>query len=155
MSRVVVPDVVIVPISDGDTITVKKRLNAGDERRMVKRAMNYGDGQRHLDPIEAGLAKILAYLLDWTLRDDAGRTIPIRDQPSAVMEAALDIIDPDSYAEILRAIEAHEVAMQDERDAQKKIRRGVTPSSATLPSRDAADGATNGLPVLMPTSTES
>jgi hypothetical protein len=119
-SRVVQPDSCRLPLSAGDWILVKKRLSAGENKRMVQRGS--------VDLVEAGTAKILAYLLDWSVTDPAGKPIVIRDEPDSVKEAAIDSIDPDSYGEILRAIEAHETAMRTERDAQKKIPAGGTTS---------------------------
>jgi hypothetical protein len=143
--RIVIPEVVILPLSAGDTITVKERLSSGEERRMIRRGVTYtADGIRQFDPVEGGVAKILAYLVDWTFRGADGRVIPIRDQSPAVVEAALDLLDPESYTEVLRAIESHERAMQEAREAQKKILTGAPPSSATLPSPAAAVGAMSG-----------
>ena len=143
--RIVVPDVVVLPLTEGDTITVKARLSSGDERRMLRRGVSYTpDGVRHFDPIEGGISKILAYLVDWTVRGPDGRVVPIRDEAPAVVEAALDLLDPDSYTEILRAIEAHETAMQAERAAQKKIPPGGPTFSVISPSPAAVAGATSG-----------
>jgi hypothetical protein len=144
-SRIVVPDVAVLPLTEGDTITVKQRLSSGEERRMIRRGVSYtADGTRQFDPLEAGVAKILAYLVDWTFRGLDGRIIPIRDQAPAVVESALDLLDPESYSEVLRAIEAHERAMQEQRDAQKKIPTGGPTLVAISPSRAAVAGDTSG-----------
>ena len=143
--RVVVPDVATLPLSDGDSLTVKQRLSSGEERRMIRRGVSYTpDGVRQFDPVEGGVSKILAYLLDWTVRGPDGRVVPIRDEPPAVVEAALDLLDPDSYTEILRAIEAHERRMNEARAEEKKLRTGAPTSSATSPSPAVAVGATSG-----------
>lgn len=129
-------------ISNGDWVLVKDRLNAGENRRMVHRGTTTtAEGQLQTDLIEAGLAKILAFLLDWSLK------IPIRGPGALPLDAALDSIDPDSYTEILRAIEAHETAMQAERDAQKKIQPGDSPSStpslSPVPAASPTSGSSN------------
>lgn len=141
-SRVVLPDDLQLPISHGDWLRVKKRLNAGENKQMIRRGM--GAEGRGFDSIEAGTAKVLAYLLDWSLKGPDGQVIPIRDQSASVQEAALDAIDPESYTEILRAIEAHELAMAAERAAVKNGPDGEKKSSAISPSPDGAAGASSG-----------
>ena len=97
--RIVIPDVATLPLSEGDTLTVKERLTSGEERRMIRRGVTYtSDGERHFDPVEAGVSKILAYLVDWTFRGRDGRVIPIADAAPAVVEAALDLLDSDATA---------------------------------------------------------
>jgi len=143
-SRVVPPASKQLPISNGDWLRVKTRLTAGENKRMVKRGSTEAEDGRRFDSIEAGTAKILAYLLDWSLTDPAGAVIAIARQPDDVVEAALDSIDPESYTEILRAIEAHEIAMQAERDAQKKIPPGDPTSLPLSSSPEPAASPTTG-----------
>jgi hypothetical protein len=143
--RIVRPDLVVLPLSAGDTITVKKRLSSGEERKMIRRGISYtAEGVRSFDPIDGGVSKILAYLVDWTFHGLDGTLVPIRDQPPSVVEAALDLLDPGSYTEVLRAIEAHEAAMTAEREAEKKTPSGAPASSAISPSPAAAAGAMSG-----------
>jgi len=143
-SRVDRPDDSTLPISDGDWLLVKKRLNAGENKRMIKRgSVQTADGWR-MDSIEAGTAKVLAYLIDWSLKGLDGKVIPIRGQADQAVEAALDAISPDTYTEILRAIEAHEIAMDAERAAEKNGRDGEKGSPAISPSPSAAAGASSG-----------
>lgn len=140
-SRVVAPDTSTLHISNGDWLLVKKRLNAGENRRMVKRgSVQAPDGGWHVDTIEAGLAKILTFLLDWSVKGLDGRVIPIRGLDETEMGTAIDAIDPDSYTEILRAIEAHEAAMQAERTAEKNGPSGEMKSAPISPSPSGADG---------------
>lgn len=148
MGRFVRPEILTVPISQGDTLVVKKRLNAG-ERRAMFAAMSdatasAASGALRLNHLQVGMATILAYLLDWSLRDDDGRPVVIRDQPRQVVEAALDALDPESFGEILKAIEDHEKAMTLEREAEKNARDGETGLPATSPSLVAVAGATSG-----------
>lgn len=145
-SRVVVPDVDVLKISGGDTLTVKRRLNAGEQRAMFARMYLAGvDGQMRANPLEIGLSTILAYLLDWTLTSPDGRVIPIADKPSAIVEKALNSLDPDSFGEIQMAILQHEEAMQADRETEKNVQGGENKSSAILPSPVAVAGATSGL----------
>lgn len=135
-SRVVLPEDATIHISGGDWLRVKKRLNAGENKQMLKRG--------RFDPIEAGTAKVLAYLLDWSVKGLDGKVIPIRDQSPSAVESALDSIEPDSYTEILRAIEGHETAMTAEREQEKNGRDGEKASSAISPSPVAVAGAMSG-----------
>lgn len=143
-SRVVTPETDRLQISNGDWLLVKKRLNSGENKRMIKRGtVNTANGPE-VDRLEAGTAKVLAYLLDWSLKDPAGQVIPIFGPGAIPLEAAIDSIDPESYTEILRAIEAHETAMQAERAAQKKILPGETTSSPPSTSPSPAASPTTG-----------
>jgi hypothetical protein len=144
-SRVVSPDSLTLQISNGDWLLVKKRLNAGENRKMIKRGSVQTDDGLRVDSIEAGLAKILAFLLDWSLKGPDGQVLPIRGAHAMPLDAALDSIDPESYTEILRAIEAHELAMQAERAAQKKIPDSPATSLPPSPSPAPADSPTSGL----------
>lgn len=140
MGRVVVPEDKRLFLSNGDWLLVKKRLNAGEHKRMLKRGSRLiTDGSMQADPIDGGTARILAYLIDWSFKGLDGNIIPIKTE--ADIEDAINSIHPDDYTEILRAIEAHEVAMGVERTEEKKLQAGETASSApsTSPS-DAAGG---------------
>jgi hypothetical protein len=139
-SRVVAPNDRRIPISHGDWVLLKDRLNAGEHKRMLRRGTIGG----RFDGIEAGTAKVLAYLLDWSVKGLDGKPIPIQGKGSSEVESALDSIDPDSYSEILRAVETHETAMDAERDAEKNGTDGATTSSALSPSRSSAAGDTSG-----------
>ncbi len=135
-SRFVRPDTKTLTLANGDTLLVKRRMNHGEQRdaflRMRSNAVNAVD------------AMIVAYLLDWSLTDDDGRPIVIRDRPADEVQASLDNLDPDDFQEIKRAIEDHETAVMAERDAEKKQQGGEKESSATSPSPDAVAGATSG-----------
>ena len=137
-ARVVPPETARLTISNGDWLLVRKRLNAGENKRMVKRGSTMTPDGLRVDTIDAGTAKVLAYLVDWSL------AIPVRGPDALPVEAAIDSLDPESYTEILRAIEAHETAMQAERDAQKKILLGAATSSPPSPSPEPAGSPTTG-----------
>lgn len=136
-SRVVVPDDDRLPLSRGDWLIVKKRLNSGENKAMLKRGIGT-DG--NLNAIDAGTAKVLAYLLDWSLTAPDGKPLVIRDQSPRAVEEAIDAIDPESYTEVLRAIEAHEEKMRVEREAEKNAQAGETIDAgiSPLPSVPAA-----------------
>lgn len=121
-SRFVRPETEKLEISGGDWLIVKRRLTAGEQRhafaRIVKR-MSLGE-KTEIDPEATGLNKIVAYLLDWSLRDDRDAVVIIRDQPAPVVEAAILALDPDSFREIHDAIVAHEDRQSALLEAEKK-----------------------------------
>ena len=146
-SRVRRPDVETLTISQGDTLTVKKYLTAGEFRELLRtstRPVKYTDAQAaaakgadlaiEIDPTESGLAIVLAYLLDWTFTDADGRPLVIRDQPSAVVRAALDAIDAESYMEVQRAIQTHDRIMKATIAQEKKPQNSATDSAPILQS---------------------
>lgn len=146
MSRFVRPETKVLKISQGDTLTVKRRLNSGEQREAFARMYVAGvDGAMRVNSLAVGLSLVLAYLVDWSLTDDNGKIVAIRDQPVDVVVAALDALEADSYTEIKDAIQAHDVAVREERDTEKKERAGANGSSAISPLPDSVTGDTSGL----------
>jgi D-aminopeptidase len=144
-SRIVRPETTRLDISGGDWLLVKKRLNAGEQRRAFARMYREGAaGRLQIDPLQTGLALVLSYLLDWSLLDEAGKPIAIMDADDETKAAALDAIDYDSFVEIKNAIDAHQNANEAEAAAKKKIRPGAPSSAPSSPSPVAADGALSG-----------
>jgi hypothetical protein len=129
MSRFVRPETERLELTDGDWILVKRRLNAGEQRRAYNRIIKIQrigpDGKAtapEIDPAAIGLGRMVEYLLDWSLVDDNDRVVLIRDQPAAVVEAALLALDPVSFGEIHDAILAHDTAQAELLAAEKKSR---------------------------------
>jgi hypothetical protein len=128
MSRFVRPETRTLTLANGDQLIVRARLTAGEQRAQYARAYTPGpDGRLVVNPLMVGVGGVVAYLLDWNLKDDAGQAVPIRDLSAADLHQVLDSLDPADFAEIRAAIEAHEQTMQAERDAQKKMPNGGTP----------------------------
>jgi hypothetical protein len=149
-SRFVRPDTTVLHISNGDTLTVKKRLNHGEQSDAFARLyVTAPDGTLKVNPLVADMVTITAYLLDWSLTDDSGSLYVIRDQPLATVEAAINALDPDSFREIKDAIEAHERAMAAEREAKKKTLAGETKSDLISPLPSAQGSASEKSEVLM------
>jgi hypothetical protein len=144
-SRMVRPETTTLQISGGDWLLVKKRLNNGEQRAMFARMYLEGsDGALHVNPLQTGISKVLAYLVDWSLTDLQGKQIVILNQSIDAVICGLDAIDPDSFAEIKTAIETHEAAMRAEREQEKNAQAGETTSAATSPSLSAAGGVSSG-----------
>jgi len=142
MSRFVSPVEVRLVLSNGDYLIVKEYLNHGDEQDLQAR-MRRDNERNEIDPLLYPDAFITAYLLDWSLTDDGGRIVPVRDQDAATVAAALRNLYGDEYREIYDAIEAHEKQAKAARQ-EKKTNAGAPASDRTWPSRVAAAGVTNG-----------
>jgi len=137
-SRFVRPETVTLSISNGDTLTVKKRLTSGEQRAAYARIyVTKANGDLGVNPLSTGMAQITAYLIDWNFTDDDGRPVPIRGLSSDELVTVLDNLSQESFQEILRAIEQHEAAMQAERVKEKNAQDGVSASSTTAPSQAA------------------
>lgn len=145
MSRFVRPDTKTLHITDGDWLLVKKRLSAGEHRALFARMyLAATDGRFHVNPLQRGIAQITAYLIDWSLTDDQGKPVVIRDKSIDDLTTILDSLDLESFTEIREAIEAHEEAMIAEREEEKKTRTGERPSSVTSPSPPGSTNASTG-----------
>lgn len=134
--RFVQPETVTLQISDGDWIEVKKRLTTGESRRskavLVKEVRQ--DGRMTPDFEMVGIAEVLAYLVDWSLKDKDGK--PSRIDTDAKKRAAIDQLDDDTFEEISDAIAAHVKAEEEARAEAKKPKDGGIKSEATSPSVD-------------------
>jgi hypothetical protein len=154
MSRFPRPQTAVLTLANGDQITVKRRLTAGEQMDAYSRMYTEnGNGRRVLDPLNSGLALIEAYLLDWTLTDDDGQPVVIRNQPREVILAAVKGLDYPSFVEVKEAIEAHEARMLADRTEKKTVPGGAPASSAISTSPDAAAGDSTGSGILIPTTT--
>jgi hypothetical protein len=128
-TRFVQPDVVRLSLSDGDWIDVKRELNAGESRRVFARlvkTMHFNE-KAEVDPEQVGLSKVAEFLVGWSLTDGDGKKVPISD-------AAINNLDADTYAEIVKAIDAHEAVGDAAREALKNATGDTAKSSVTLPS---------------------
>jgi len=140
MSHFVTPETIRLELPGADWLLVKRRLSAGEYRAMLRRMSTLnGDGTYHVDPLETGIARMVAYLVDWSFPE-----YPIRGKTHVDVYAACDQLDPDDFELVKEAVAAHEAAMTAERERQKKVLGGATASPSISPSPAAATGATNG-----------
>jgi hypothetical protein len=152
MSRFVRPDSTRIEISGGDWLLVRSQLNAGEHNEVFARSTDSTiavdasgmKGDIKIHPVKAGMANLVGYLIDWSLVDDDGRKVEIRDQPFEVVAAALEGLDLDSFQEIQKAITAHGKQVDERRDQEKKLRGGDNGSPMTLLSPVGAGGGTSG-----------
>ena len=127
--RVVVPDTVRIPISDGDWIEVIRQPSYGDIKAMQSIAIKSFDGLVVKPDVEVlEIAQAIGYLVGWSLVDLDGR--PIAIDTIAAKKTALFDQDPATVKEIIAAVSAHAEQME----AEKNAKAGASASSATLPS---------------------
>jgi hypothetical protein len=148
MGRFVRPQTVVLKISDGDTITVKKRLCTGEQRAAYARMYLAGpDGQLRKNQLQGGIALVVAYLVDWHgqgFTDDQGEPIVIRGLTMEELERTLDTLDPDSFGEIVAAVRAHEAAVAAAIEQEKKLTTGTAGDAPISPSPSALVGVSTG-----------
>src|SRR5262245_17205698 len=101
-NRFVTPEIVRLPLSDGDWIEVKKRLSVGEARYVATSFIGAykPDGSRLPNLDNLGMGNTLAYLVRWSFRD-------AQDMPVSVSLDALKALDIETYREIEEAIDAH------------------------------------------------
>jgi hypothetical protein len=122
LSHFVRPETRTLTLEDGETIVVRRRLNAGEQRAMYARMYVAGvDGRLKVNSLETGMAAVTAFLLDWSLCDDAGEKVPIAGLPPEELAPILDGLDPNTFGEIRRAIDAHAEAEERARLEEKKL----------------------------------
>jgi len=126
--RMVEPEQVRLPISDGDFVDVKRQLTAGEHRRIfldqIKGGVIVSGQETQLDPAKLGVTRILAYVVGWSLVDPDGRPIPFS-------EATLLLQDADTYREIADAVDAH-VEAQDRARAERRANPMYASPSAAI-----------------------
>jgi len=143
-SRFVDPHTDTLTLANGDALVVRRRLNVGEQRDSFRACFDLvtdADGVARLvhDPTRLGLAKVAAYLVDWHLYDAP----PIDRLDLTQRIAVLQNLDPDDFAEIREAINAHE-ARQIAARLEEKKRAAMTNGAPTSPSPFAAAGASSG-----------
>ena len=103
-----------MPLSDGDFLTVKKELNAGEYVDMVT---DQAAGQR--------MAQLIAYLVGWSLVGVQDAPIPYHGGLSAdERRDTIRSLDVATLVEISAAIDAH-AAAQERAIAEKKTTRDL------------------------------
>jgi hypothetical protein len=126
VSRFPKPALDVLPLANGDTITVRRALTHGETLDQFARmyqttrdgAYVYAEGRPVVDPLKTGDAVIVAYLVDWTIRDDDDAVIPIRGLSPDELADVIRNLDHESAVEIRAAIQDHEI-----RQRQKKTVR--------------------------------
>jgi len=143
-SRFVRPETRRLELTDGDWITVKARLTAGEKRAMFARMYKTvektdGTPQQIPDLERVGFARLAAYLVDWSFPE-----FPIRSVSVEALESALRNLEDDDFGELLTAIDAHEAREAEAFAVLKKTTSGEPASSPIWPSLVGATGAMSG-----------
>jgi len=123
MSRFLKPEVVRIPLTGGDWITVKRELTAGEQRRVFARSAKpvIAGEKIEIDLEKTGVIRMAAYLIDWSFVDDAGKPVAIRDMPMEYVIDVLHSLDAESFAEILTAIDTHEQTIETEKKTRSTV----------------------------------
>jgi hypothetical protein len=120
MSRFVTPGTETLTLANGDRLIVKRQLSCGEERaHMARLYVPQESGLLRVNPLQIGIATVVAYLVDWTFTDDDGAPVPIRGLAPDDLQNVIDGLDAASFAEIRQAIEAHELRMIAARQEKK------------------------------------
>lgn len=126
------PETKKLDISQGDWLLVKKHLTAGEQRHIFSRMMR--SESNNIEAVKVGVSKIAGYLLDWSFEDADGKPLVIRDQPEDTIVSTLDALDTETFAELVKVIDEHEAAMEQERTQEKNVPDGASNSSTISPS---------------------
>jgi hypothetical protein len=127
-SRFVRPDTVTLPLSDGDSITIRKELTNGETRALAEHGSIPGTSPPKMDPIKVGGALIAAYLLDWTFVDATGARVDIRGLSRDELLDTVDQLRISDVTEIVAAISTHVATMNAVTEEEKKIPSGAPAS---------------------------
>jgi len=122
------PESAKLDISLGDWLMVKKHLSAGERMDMYAAMMKATSTGETIDSARVGVCRVATYLLDWSITDADGQPVVIHDQSQDVVVSALRALDPESFTEILNAIDAHDAAMEKARVAEKNEQVGAIAS---------------------------
>lgn len=148
------PETVRLELPEGQWIRVKRRLNAGEQRGLVRRLyVANDDGTLRVNPDTVATAYAIAYLVDWSLTDPTGIKVEIAQQPIEVLEGALDALDPEKFKILRDTIEGYDDRQRAAREAEKKILSSDPISPSISPSPAGSSGATSGSEILIPMST--
>jgi hypothetical protein len=124
---IVRPEIVRLALSGDDWLEVKKRLNTGEHRTMINAQYKTSGAQFTVDLDQMGLSKVMAYAVAWSF-------IGLDGQPLPLTIDTIRAIDPETFAEVLSAIDAHDAAQDAARSAEKNDRGGEMTSSVISPS---------------------
>jgi hypothetical protein len=124
MSRFVQPETRTLTLANGDTLTVRARLTAGEARAQWGR--HYDErGTLIRNPLLWNQSLVVAYLLEWSFTNGTGEVVSLRDKSVPDIMAIIDALDEASFEEVVKAIDAHVGAMKAERDVEKKTGGGT------------------------------
>lgn len=122
---IVAPKITRLTLPDGEWLDVKAELNAGEYRDML--ASQFTEGKSANEPVvdfkNIGRGRVLAYLLGWSFENTDGKPLPATGD-------SLDLVDVQTWQQILDAVDAHHEAWEKARDASKNVPAGESASSS-------------------------
>lgn len=136
MGDFVTPEPHRITLSGGQTVDIARRLSHGESEDMYARML--------ANRAETRTAKLLAYILGWSLTRDEKPVAYSLALPEQARLDTLRALDPDLAVEIHEAIESHETAEAKRRTARKNGQGGTPESASISPSPSGADGALTG-----------
>jgi hypothetical protein len=118
VSKFVKPDSTTLTLADGDVLTVKVRLTYGERSDAFELIRRDATGAAIASSLAVEM--VIAYLVDWTIKDDDGAIVPYRGLSHDEQVATLRALDPDAFRDLSDAIDAHVTRVQAARAAEKK-----------------------------------
>jgi len=110
--RFVVPEIVRLPLSEGDWIDVKKTLNVGEQKRLEATGIaRSAAAPLMLDWSEYNIGRAAVWLTDWSFKDEDGKDVRLT-------EAAIRSLDVESFEEIQNALTAHVKGIEEAKKAK-------------------------------------
>jgi len=127
--RFVQPETVVLSLSEGDTIEVKKRLSVGEERAAFQAIVGEvnPDGWRRPNVEMVGLAEMMAYIVDWSFTGADQKRVPFT-------LSALKQLDSATFKEIEQALEKHIAEQDHQEQIRKNASDGASAPASTSPS---------------------
>lgn len=127
MKWFVQPETVRLDIPENNWIDVKKELTKGERDKsnalLIKEVR--GDGRMTPDFEMMSKAEVMAYLVDWSLKDSTGKAIDI--ESDAARLSALNSMSEEGFDAISSAVKTHVEKMEAEKP-EKKAKRGARKS---------------------------
>lgn len=141
-NRFVRPDTKRLPISDGDYVDVKARLNHGEREDFFAAIAPFdNEGKSKINRQLLRTTRLTTYVLGWSLVDADGKPVPMSpDMPEAQRLSTIRGLDTETFDEIHSAILKHEEANEKEREARKNSQGGALESPATSASPEPVTG---------------
>lgn len=121
--RFVRPDTIKLELSDGDWIVVKKSLTFGESQKLSGAGLTglkngFASQEVGLDWEAFQIARIEIWLVEWSFCDENDKSVP-------VSRSSISNLDPETAAEVQKAIEEHVEALEAEKNVPPKTKLSV------------------------------
>ncbi len=114
------PETVVLSLSKGRRITVKKELNAGEAEDLGAAIVkSYVAGEKvELDAAKVRRARMAAYIVGWNFTDGSGK--PVKWSPEALSGLNTRVFN-EIYAAILEHEKASEAAIEERKNDEASV----------------------------------